>query len=167
MLVCSFLCYVSDTRALICLCLLVTKHGGQIRDPEIARSSLYSPYTDWSLAVHIHSFIHRRFSRLGRIQELKSWSGMKWGAVQFFPAVVLKSDKTVWEQKGVDGEIFYLKCFNPSYPPPPPPQCLLYSVPSTRPRIIYFSCWLPLRYQVSRNLGNNNKTQLYVYFHSK
>ena len=33
MLQCSFLCNVNETRALIGLCLLVTLHLGQMRDP--------------------------------------------------------------------------------------------------------------------------------------
>ena len=59
MLVRKFLCSVNDTRALIGLCLLVTSHLGEIRDPWHSQ-----PFTITHIVIavllHIHSFIHLR-----------------------------------------------------------------------------------------------------------
>ena len=53
MLMYKFLCNVNDTRALIGLCLLVTLHLGRFETPVIAKPSLYSAYSNWSLATYL------------------------------------------------------------------------------------------------------------------
>ena len=60
MLVCSFLCNVNDTRALIGLCLLVTSHCGQIIDPRDSKVFIIA-HIVIGLSLHTHSFIHLRF----------------------------------------------------------------------------------------------------------
>ena len=64
MLLCNFLCYVNDTRALIDLCFLVTSHWDEVRDPcdskwSVSRKSdnqlaidHYSAYGNWSVATN-------------------------------------------------------------------------------------------------------------------
>ena len=65
MLTCKFLWNVNDTRVLFGLYLLVTSHCSQIRDPWHCKPCLhYSAYSNRSLLLHIHSFIHLRYSIL-------------------------------------------------------------------------------------------------------
>ena len=57
MLVRKLLCNVNDTKALIRLCLLVTSHLDQIRDP--CHSQVFTiAHMVIGLSLHIHSFIH-------------------------------------------------------------------------------------------------------------
>ena len=58
MLVRKFLCKVNDKRALIGLCLLVTSHLGQIREPWHSKAFTIAHIVMTGLSLHIHSFIH-------------------------------------------------------------------------------------------------------------
>ena len=52
-------CNVNDTRALTSLCVLVTLHLNQIRDPWHSRAFTIA-HIVIGLSLHIHSFIHLR-----------------------------------------------------------------------------------------------------------
>ena len=60
MLVRKFLCNVNDTRGLIGLCLLVTSHSGQIRDPWYNQAFTIA-HIVMGLSLHVHRFMHLRF----------------------------------------------------------------------------------------------------------
>ena len=62
MLQCSFPCNVNDTRALSCLCLLVTSHSGHIRNPW-HRQAFTIAHIVIGPSLCIHSFIHLSSNR--------------------------------------------------------------------------------------------------------
>ena len=61
MLMRKFLCIVNDTASLIGLCLPVTSHCGQIREP-LDSQVFTKTHIVIVLSLHIHSFIYLRLN---------------------------------------------------------------------------------------------------------